>query len=63
MDPEVQDCLIAQVQTLRHMLLLGLGQALKQSGFDPARDLPLAGPWFQSLAGLLEYQAQQPGGL
>ncbi|MBI5524242.1 MAG: prephenate dehydrogenase [Desulfarculus sp.] len=57
------DRLMAQVQTLRHMLLLGLGHTLREVGFKPARDLPLAGPWFGSLVGLLEHQGQQPADL
>ncbi|MBI4800479.1 MAG: prephenate dehydrogenase [Desulfarculus sp.] len=63
MEAAAHDRLMAQVQSLRHMLLLGLGSALMEAGFDPARDLPLAGPWFGSLLGLLEHQGQQPAGL
>jgi prephenate dehydrogenase len=62
-DATGHDRLMAQVQSLRHMLLLGLGQALMAAGFDPTRDLPLAGPWFGCLAGLLEHQARQPAEL
>lgn len=63
MEALAHDRLMAQVQSLRHMLLLGLGQALMEAGFDFARDLPLAGPWFSSLAGLLQQQARQPAEL
>lgn len=59
-EPQAHDRLMAQVQSLRHFLLYGLGAALKAAGFDPGHDLPLAGPWFQCLAGLLERQLHQP---
>lgn len=63
MEAAAHDRLMAQVQTLRHMLLLGLGRTLMKVGFDFSRDLPLAGPWFGSLVGLLEHQGEQPGEL
>ncbi|MFH1035449.1 MAG: prephenate dehydrogenase/arogenate dehydrogenase family protein [Pseudomonadota bacterium] len=62
-DAQAHDRLMAQAQTLRHMLLLGLGGALMQGEFDFARDLPLAGPWFGTLISLLERQAGQPAEL
>lgn len=62
-EPERHDRLMAQVQSLRHLLLAGLGLALQDTGFDPARDLALAGPWFQALAGLIDQQARQPAAL
>lgn len=63
MEAAAHDRLMAQVQSLRHMLLLGLGHTLLEAGFDPGRDLPLAGPWFGSLLGLLEHQGRQPAEL
>lgn len=63
MTADAHDRLMAQVQSLRHMLLLGLGSTLMEAGFDPARDLPLAGPWFRTLVGLLRHQGQQPADL
>lgn len=63
MEALAHDQLMARVQSLRHMLLFGLGQALEQVGFDPQRDLPLAGPWFGSLVGLLKRQVSQPAEL
>ncbi len=61
--PSRHDRLMAQVQTLRHLLVGSLGLALESLGFDPEDDLPLAGPWFGSLWELLDNQATQPAGL
>lgn len=61
--PSRHDRLMAQVQTLRHLLVSSLGLALESLGFDPQEDLPLAGPWFGSLWQLLDNQAAQPAGL
>jgi prephenate dehydrogenase len=61
--PSRHDRLMAQVQTLRHLLISSLGLALESLGFDPEEDLPLAGPWFGSLWNLLDNQAAQPAGL
>jgi prephenate dehydrogenase len=61
--PSRHDRLMAQVQTLRHLLVSSLGLALESLGFDPEEDLPLAGPWFGSLWELLGNQAAQPAGL
>jgi len=61
--PSRHDRLMAQVQTLRHLMVGSLGLVLRDMGFDPEQDLPLAGPWFASLWSLLENQAAQPAGL
>ncbi|MFH1061203.1 MAG: prephenate dehydrogenase/arogenate dehydrogenase family protein [Pseudomonadota bacterium] len=61
-DPGRHDRLMALTQSLRHLLLAGLGRALAAQGFDPA-DLALAGPWFNQLWDLLSRQCRQPGGL
>lgn len=61
--PSRHDRLMAQVQTLRHLVVGSLGLALRDMGFDPAEDLPLAGPWFGSLWDLMANQAAQPAGL
>lgn len=60
MEPERHDRLMAQVQTLRHLLLVSLGRALMRLGFDPAQDLDRSGPWFQTLMALLARQVKQP---
>lgn len=60
--PQRHDQLMALVQSLRQMLLFGLGAALRDQGFDPA-DLPLAGAWFNQLWELLVRQCRQPAGL
>lgn len=61
-DPGRHDRLMALTQSLRHLLLAGLGRALAAQGFDPA-DLALAGPWFNQLWDLLARQCRQPGSL
>ena len=61
--PSRHDRLMAQVQTLRHLLVGSLGLALESLGFEPKEDLPLAGPWFGSLWELINNQASQPAGL
>jgi prephenate dehydrogenase len=61
--PSRHDRLMAQVQTLRHLMISSLGLALQDLGFDPEGDLPLAGSWFGSLWELMENQAAQPAGL
>ncbi len=63
MEPERHDLLMAQAQSLRHLWVACLGRALRETGFAPAQDLELAGPWFQSLWGVLENQARQPAEL
>lgn len=61
-DPRRHDRLMALTQSLRHLLLAGLGRALAAQGFDPA-DLAMAGPWFNQLWELLVRQCRQPGAL
>ncbi len=61
--PREHDRLMARVQTLRHLALYGLGRALGEMGFDPERDLELAGPWFQELFCMLRRQLRQPARL
>lgn len=63
MDPSAHDRLMAQVQTLRHLLMACLGRVLQEQGFDPQRDLPLAGPWFGRLWEVMANQARQPASL
>ncbi len=60
--PERHDRLMAVVQSLRHLLLYGLGDGLRQLGFD-LNDLELAGPRFRSLMELLQRQVEQPPSL
>jgi prephenate dehydrogenase len=60
--PERHDRLMATVQTMRHLLLYGLGEGLRRLDFD-AHDLELAGPWFRSLVDLLKRQVRQPPSL
>lgn len=60
MEPGQHDRLMARVQTMRHLLLVGLGKALMDLEFDPAGDLPNSGPWFRTLLRLLGQQTQQP---
>lgn len=62
-EAERHDRLMAQVQTLRHLLLVGLGRALMRLGFDPVQDLGRSGPWFQSIMGILAHQLRQPAEL
>lgn len=62
-DPKKHDQLMARVQSLRHLWLLCLGQALDELGFDPASELELSGPWFKTLLGMLGHQCKQPGEL
>lgn len=59
-DPLAHDRLMAQAQNLRHLLMACLGRVLADQGFDPERDLPLAGPWFGKLWEVLANQARQP---
>ncbi len=61
--PDRHDRLMAQVQSLRHLVLAALGLALAQAGFDPRDDLELAGPWTGELLAMLGNQARQPAGL
>lgn len=61
--PERHDRLMAQVQSLRHLTLAAVGLALAGSGFDPGRELAMAGPWTGELLDMLGRQARQPAGL
>ncbi|MCF8033044.1 MAG: prephenate dehydrogenase/arogenate dehydrogenase family protein [Desulfarculaceae bacterium] len=63
MAPERHDRLMAQVQTLRHLMLYAFGWSLMQLGFHPKDDGELSGPWFQELLGLLCRQSGQPAEL
>ncbi len=63
MAPERHDRLMAQVQTLRHLMLYAFGWSLMQLGFHPQDDGELSGPWFQELLGLLCRQSGQPAEL
>jgi prephenate dehydrogenase len=62
MEPDRHDRLMAAVQTTRHFLLFGLGEALRRLDFS-GQDLELAGPWFRSLVDLLKHQVRQPPAL
>lgn len=59
-EPQRHDRLMAQVQTLRHLMLVCWGRTLLQSGFEPDKDLERSGPWFQTLMDLLTRQMEQP---
>ena len=62
-EPKKHDQLMAQVQSLRHLWLLCLGQALEDLGYDPASELDISGPWFKTLLAMLGHQCEQPGEL
>ncbi|ADK83851.1 Prephenate dehydrogenase [Desulfarculus baarsii DSM 2075] len=57
------DKLMAIVQSLRHILVAALGQTLANSDINLKAILPMAGPWFNHLAQLLQNQAAQPASL
>jgi prephenate dehydrogenase len=63
MDPERHDRLMAQVQTLRHLLLYAFGWSLMQLGYQPETDGEVSGPWFRELLTLLAHQSDQPAEL
>lgn len=63
MDPTAHDRLMAQVQSLRHLLLAALAGALETTGYDPAGHRNLSGPWFDTLLELIAAQAAQPASL
>lgn len=63
MAPERHDRLMAQVQTLRHLLLYAFGWSLMQMGYCPETDGDISGPWFRELLTLLARQSLQPAGL
>lgn len=63
MEPKAHDRLMATVQVLRHFLLICFGHCLMRMGFDPAEDLPLAGPWFSRLVDMLSRQMEQGSAL
>ena len=62
-EPQRHDRLMAQVQTLRHLMLACLGRVLMQTGFAQEDDLDLAGPWFKALVSMLAHQCDQPADL
>jgi prephenate dehydrogenase len=62
LEPTRHDRLMARVQTLRHLLLFGLGDALRRLDFS-GEEMDLAGPWFRALVELLGRQARQPPAL
>ncbi len=59
MAPERHDRLMAQVQTLRHLLLYAFGWILMQMGYQPEADGDISGPWFRELLTLLARQSGQ----
>ncbi len=61
--PRDHDRLMAQVQSLRHLLLAALAAALAATGYDPASRRNLSGPWFDTLLELIAAQAAQPASL
>lgn len=63
MAPERHDQLMAQVQTLRHLLLYAFGWSLMQMGYSPESDGAISGPWFRELLTLLARQSGQPAEL
>ncbi|MCF8046956.1 MAG: prephenate dehydrogenase/arogenate dehydrogenase family protein [Desulfarculaceae bacterium] len=63
MAPERHDQLMAQVQTLRHLLLYAFGWSLMQMGYSPEEDGDISGPWFRELLSLLAHQSAQPAEL
>jgi len=58
-DPLRHDRLMARVQVLRHVFLLCFGRSLMRLDFDLEGDMPLSGPWFTQLIGMLSHQLQQ----
>ncbi|MBU1276281.1 MAG: prephenate dehydrogenase [Proteobacteria bacterium] len=63
MAPERHDRLMAQVQTLRHLLLYAFGWSLMRMGYSPEADGDISGPWFRELLTLLARQSAQPAEL
>lgn len=63
MAPERHDRLMAQVQTLRHLLLYAFGWSLMRMGYSPEDDGDISGPWFRELLTLLARQSAQPAEL
>lgn len=63
MAPERHDQLMAQVQTLRHLLLYAFGWSLMKMGYSPEDDGDISGPWFRELLTLLARQSGQPAEL
>ena len=62
-DPEEHDRLMAEVQVLRHLLLLCFGRTLMKRRFDLGDNLPRSGRWFTTLVRMLERQLDQPAEL
>ncbi|MBW1712985.1 MAG: prephenate dehydrogenase/arogenate dehydrogenase family protein [Deltaproteobacteria bacterium] len=58
-EPQKHDWLMARVQILRHLLLLTFGLSLRRLEFEVAAQLPLSGPWFSQLVGMLSKQLEQ----
>ncbi|MCB2192223.1 MAG: prephenate dehydrogenase [Deltaproteobacteria bacterium] len=63
MAPERHDHLMAQVQTLRHLLLYAFGWSLMKMGYSPEDDGDISGPWFRELLSMLVHQSGQPAEL
>ncbi|MBU4276897.1 MAG: prephenate dehydrogenase/arogenate dehydrogenase family protein [Proteobacteria bacterium] len=63
MAPERHDQLMAQVQTMRHLLLYAFGWSLMKMGYSLEEDGDISGPWFRELLSLLARQSVQPAEL
>lgn len=61
--PEKHDRLMAQVQSLRHLMLTCMCQTLMQTGFELDLELEFSGPWFKTLMAVLAQQYEQPADL
>ena len=59
-DPAEHDRLMAEVQVLRHLLLLCFGRTLMKREFDLTENLPISGRWFSALVAMLSRQLEQP---
>jgi len=62
-DPERHDRLMANVQVLRHFLIICFGRCLMEMNFDLSSDLPVSGEWFSQLVRILSRQLEQSPGL
>lgn len=61
--PQDHDRLMAQVQTLRHLMLTCMASCLMETGFKLEEHFEVAGPWFRILMAVLAQQYEQPAEL
>ncbi|MBU2549864.1 MAG: prephenate dehydrogenase/arogenate dehydrogenase family protein [Proteobacteria bacterium] len=58
-EPARHDRLMSRVQLLRHLFLFCFGRSLMRLDFDLKDEMPLSGPWFKELVGMLDHQLGQ----